>query len=241
MVTYTYHGDRLTDPRLKKRECTAVRRADGKCIRGRNGNFLVDFDGEKGSSNWKAFEKENMIYTTKKEGKYLTVYENGQPMSLEKIVDKLNANDVDFKKERDIYWEECRQLRSDLAAMTAERDDLTRRVILQVLANGSIKDENEELEEQNESLRAMLDRNSLRSQLAAMTEERDKLKELAERLAHEQSCDLQQITIHQEEIVSSRSQVERLKEGVTLIGHLLMRDERGLAIDHCRKLLADKQ
>ena len=40
---YIYHGDRLTDPEFKKQICIAVRRDNGKCIRGRNGNFLVRF------------------------------------------------------------------------------------------------------------------------------------------------------------------------------------------------------
>lgn len=47
LVTYTYRGDRLTDPRFKGQRCAAVRRPDGrgslKCIRGRNGNMLVRF------------------------------------------------------------------------------------------------------------------------------------------------------------------------------------------------------
>jgi NADPH-dependent glutamate synthase beta subunit-like oxidoreductase len=46
-MTYTYLGDRLTDPELKGRICHAVRREDGKCIRGTNGNMLVEFDGIK--------------------------------------------------------------------------------------------------------------------------------------------------------------------------------------------------
>jgi hypothetical protein len=46
-TTYTYKGDRLTDPALKGKTCTAVRRVDGKCIRGANSNMLVDFDGVK--------------------------------------------------------------------------------------------------------------------------------------------------------------------------------------------------
>lgn len=45
MTTYTYLGDRLTAPELKGKNCTAVRRPDGKCIRGANGNMLVSFDG----------------------------------------------------------------------------------------------------------------------------------------------------------------------------------------------------
>ena len=47
MSEYRYLGDRLTSPELKGRGCSAVRREDGKCIRGRNGLMLVDFDGEK--------------------------------------------------------------------------------------------------------------------------------------------------------------------------------------------------
>lgn len=39
--TYTYRGDRLTDPALRGMQCDPVRRADGKCIRGRNGNMLI--------------------------------------------------------------------------------------------------------------------------------------------------------------------------------------------------------
>lgn len=47
MQQYKYLGDRFTDPCLKGRTCTAVKREDGKCIRGRNGNMLVEFDGIK--------------------------------------------------------------------------------------------------------------------------------------------------------------------------------------------------
>jgi hypothetical protein len=43
MTGYRYQGDRLTDPKYKGQCCEAVRRADGKCIRGRNGNMLVRF------------------------------------------------------------------------------------------------------------------------------------------------------------------------------------------------------
>ena len=43
VAEYTYRGDKLTDPRLKGQHCSAVRRADGKCIRGKNGNMLVRF------------------------------------------------------------------------------------------------------------------------------------------------------------------------------------------------------
>ena len=44
---YTYRGDRFTDELLKGKECKAVRRNDGKCIRGKNSNMLVEFDGVK--------------------------------------------------------------------------------------------------------------------------------------------------------------------------------------------------
>ena len=45
MVEYKYLGDRLTDPKYKGQFCSAVRRPDGKCIRGKNGGMLVEFDG----------------------------------------------------------------------------------------------------------------------------------------------------------------------------------------------------
>lgn len=40
---YKYLGDRLTDPKYKGQECSAILRPDGKCIRGRNGSMLVKF------------------------------------------------------------------------------------------------------------------------------------------------------------------------------------------------------
>ena len=47
-MDYIYKGDRLTIESLKGSECKAVRRSDGKCIRGRNGSMLVEFQsGEK--------------------------------------------------------------------------------------------------------------------------------------------------------------------------------------------------
>ena len=47
-MEYEYLGDRLTDSTLKKQRCRALRRSDGKCIRGRNGSMLVEFaDGRK--------------------------------------------------------------------------------------------------------------------------------------------------------------------------------------------------
>lgn len=42
---YRYLGDRLTSRDLKGKGCEAVRRPDGKCIRGRNGSMLVSFNG----------------------------------------------------------------------------------------------------------------------------------------------------------------------------------------------------
>lgn len=45
MNEYIYIGDRNTWDFYKGRSCKAVRRPDGKCIRGKNGNMLVDFDG----------------------------------------------------------------------------------------------------------------------------------------------------------------------------------------------------
>lgn len=44
-MTYLYKGDKLTDPMWIGQTCTAVRRQDGKCIRGKNGSMLVDFGG----------------------------------------------------------------------------------------------------------------------------------------------------------------------------------------------------
>lgn len=43
-MEYTYLGDRLTDARFKNQPCKAVRRTDGKCIRGANGSMLVRFE-----------------------------------------------------------------------------------------------------------------------------------------------------------------------------------------------------
>jgi hypothetical protein len=45
-MQYTYLGDRNTDPLLKKGKCKAVRRK-GKCIRGKNGSMLVEFEDKK--------------------------------------------------------------------------------------------------------------------------------------------------------------------------------------------------
>jgi hypothetical protein len=44
-MNYKYLGDRLTRPELRGASCKAVKRFDGKCIRGRNSNMLVEFEG----------------------------------------------------------------------------------------------------------------------------------------------------------------------------------------------------
>lgn len=41
-MRYTYRGDRLTALALRGLQCDPVRRADGKCVRGKNGNMLVE-------------------------------------------------------------------------------------------------------------------------------------------------------------------------------------------------------
>jgi len=47
-MQYIYIGDKLTAAELKHSTCNAVRRPDGKCIRGRNGSMLVEFaNGDK--------------------------------------------------------------------------------------------------------------------------------------------------------------------------------------------------
>lgn len=45
MSEYIYKGDKLTSDLWKGRDCKAIRRPDGKCIRGKNGNMLVYFHG----------------------------------------------------------------------------------------------------------------------------------------------------------------------------------------------------
>ena len=45
--TYKYLGDKFSSGELRGSECKAVHRPDGKCIRGRNGNMLVEFSGGK--------------------------------------------------------------------------------------------------------------------------------------------------------------------------------------------------
>lgn len=41
---YIYLGDKNTDAQLKGKICAAIRR-NGKCIRAKNGNMLVEFEG----------------------------------------------------------------------------------------------------------------------------------------------------------------------------------------------------
>ena len=47
MKEYIYLGDKITDHSLKGKDCNAIRRDNGKCIRGRNGSMLVEFEGVK--------------------------------------------------------------------------------------------------------------------------------------------------------------------------------------------------
>jgi hypothetical protein len=44
-MEYRYLGDRHTRIDLRGARCAAVRRANGKCIRGRLGTMLVRFEG----------------------------------------------------------------------------------------------------------------------------------------------------------------------------------------------------
>jgi hypothetical protein len=46
-MNYIYLGDRFTDLSLKNQPCTAVKKPNGKCIRGRNSNMLVEINGVK--------------------------------------------------------------------------------------------------------------------------------------------------------------------------------------------------
>ena len=46
MSTYKYLGDRFTDTKYRGATCEAIHRPDGKCIRGKNGNMLVSFEGK---------------------------------------------------------------------------------------------------------------------------------------------------------------------------------------------------
>lgn len=46
-MQYIYRGDRLTDKKFKGQLCVAVRSSNGKTIRGKNGNMLVQFGNQK--------------------------------------------------------------------------------------------------------------------------------------------------------------------------------------------------
>lgn len=46
MTEYIYKGDKLTDPALRNKPCTAVYNERGKCIRGKMGTMLVSFGGK---------------------------------------------------------------------------------------------------------------------------------------------------------------------------------------------------
>lgn len=45
MTTYTYLGDKHTDPALRSMTFTAIRRPDGKCIRGKSNMLVRGSDG----------------------------------------------------------------------------------------------------------------------------------------------------------------------------------------------------
>lgn len=47
MRIYIYIGDRHSCDGVKGQLCTAVLNEKGKCIRGKNGNMLVEFNGHK--------------------------------------------------------------------------------------------------------------------------------------------------------------------------------------------------
>ena len=67
MSNYKYLGDRITRPELKGAHCSAVKRLDGKCIRGRNSNMLVQFkSGEKAVVLARLLRKQDNVYTKQK-------------------------------------------------------------------------------------------------------------------------------------------------------------------------------
>lgn len=43
-MEYKYLGDRHTDHLYKGKSCKAIRNDNNKCIRGKNGNMLVQFE-----------------------------------------------------------------------------------------------------------------------------------------------------------------------------------------------------
>lgn len=49
----------MTDPELKGKTCSAVRRKDSKCVRGRNGTMLVEFTSGKAVVIGRLLRKQN--------------------------------------------------------------------------------------------------------------------------------------------------------------------------------------
>lgn len=47
MTVYTYRGDKHTDPALRAMTFTAIRRANGKCIRGGSNMLVMGSDGRR--------------------------------------------------------------------------------------------------------------------------------------------------------------------------------------------------
>jgi hypothetical protein len=47
MTEYKYIGDKFSLLKLKGANCTSVLNKKGKCIRGKNGNMLVEIEGKK--------------------------------------------------------------------------------------------------------------------------------------------------------------------------------------------------
>jgi hypothetical protein len=47
VTTYKFRGDKFSDAAWKENICRAVLDKRGKCIRGKNGNMLVNFNGKK--------------------------------------------------------------------------------------------------------------------------------------------------------------------------------------------------
>ena len=60
---YKYLGDKFSSKDLKGTFCYAVNRPDGKCIRGKNGNMLVEFDGKKTVVVARLLRKVNKYYS----------------------------------------------------------------------------------------------------------------------------------------------------------------------------------
>jgi hypothetical protein len=63
---YVYRGDRQTSESLRGEMCSAVRRHDGKCVRGKNGSMLVSFAGKRTIIVGKLLRKNNPARTNSK-------------------------------------------------------------------------------------------------------------------------------------------------------------------------------